>query len=570
MGGKSRRRGGRTLVLGVLLLAVWAAVAVRLFDVQVVRAEELDEQGLRQRITMRELAPRRGTIYDRSGQVLAFTIDATTLYAHPGEVDDPVFAAVQVANALGVPAPEIQAKLASDASFVYLARQLEGDAATAVADLDIPGVYTVSEPKRVYPTGGAAAHVVGFVDIDGLGLDGLEYAFEDQLRGRPGFIQFEQSHGVPIPHAEQDRVDAVPGTDLVTSIDLSLQFVAEETCEATVERTGAKRCSVVVLDPESGEILAMVVTPGFDPGDRGAYDADELIARQQNLAVRSLYEPGSTMKLVTIGAALEAGVITPTTTFEVPPEIEFEDPELDKTWRFTDVSRTTTESLSVADIVTLSSNVGTIMIEQEMGYERHRDALTQWGFGATVGLDLAGEAQGSVNLDPTCVTCGPSVAIGYSVNTTLVQMASVFGAVANDGVLVTPHFVTRTDRSGTVVDVDVDSREIVSRETAATLRALLRNVVESDAGTGRAARIEGYAVGGKTGTSRVHEDGEYHDDRFMASFIGMAPIDDPRLVVAVLVEEPQKPTYSGGTAAAPAFAEVMLKALHQLGIEPDA
>jgi len=570
MGGSSRLRVGRPLVLGVLLLLVWALVAVRLFDVQIVRAQELDEQGLRQRLTMRELAPRRGTIYDRSGQVLAFTIDATTLYAHPSEVADPLFASVEIASALGVPAPEIEAKLRSDSSFVYLARQLEGDVALAVNELEIPGVYTVPEPKRVYPTGGAAAHVVGFVDIDGLGLDGLEYAFEDALRGRPGFIQFEQSHGVPIPHGRQDRVDAVPGTDLVTTLDLSLQFVAEETCDATVERTGAKRCSVVVLDPKTGEILAMVVTPGFDPGNRGALDADTLVARQQNLAVRSLYEPGSTMKLVTIGAALEAGVVNPMTTFEVPSKIEFEDPELDKTWTFTDVERTGTATLSVADIVTRSSNVGTILIEQELGYVRHRDALTQWGFGATSGVDLAGEAQGSVNLEPTCVTCGPSVAIGYSVNTTLIQMASIFGAVANDGTLVTPHFVRSTDRAGEVDTVEVDRREIVSPKTASTLRALLRNVVESDEGTGRAARIDGYAVGGKTGTSRVFEDGTYHDDRFMASFIGMAPIDDPRLVVAVLVEEPQRPTYSGGTAAAPAFAEVMLKALHQLGVEPDA
>lgn len=570
MGGERRLRIGRPLVLGALLLAVWALVAVRLFEVQVVRADELDEQGLRQRLTMQELAPRRGTIYDRSGQVLAFTIDATTLYAHPHEVDDPVFASVAIANALGVPAPEIERRLRSESSFVYLARQLEGEEALAVAELEIPGVYTVNEPKRVYPTAGAAAHVVGFVDIDGVGLDGLEYAFEDELRGRPGFIQFEQSKGVPIPHGKQDRVDAIPGTDLVTTLDLSLQFVAEETCEATIERTGAKRCSVVVLDPGTGEILAMVVTPGFDPGDRGGLDAETLLSRQQNIAVRSLYEPGSTMKLVTIGAALEAGIVTPTTTFDVPPEIEFEDPEIDKTWRFTDIDHTETEQLSVTDIVTRSSNVGTIMIEQELGYVRHRDALTRWGFGAVSGVDLAGEAQGSVNLEPTCVTCGPSVAIGYSINTTLVQMASVYGAVANDGVLVTPHFVRSTDRAGELNDVEVDSREIVSPATASTLRALLRNVVEADEGTGRGARIEGYSVGGKTGTSRVFEDGEYHDDRFMASFIGMAPIDDPRLVVAVLVEEPQKPTYSGGTAAAPAFAEVMLKALHQLGIEPDA
>lgn len=568
MGGARRRlRHGRPILLGALLLAIWAVVIVRLFDVQVVRADELADQGLRQRLTVEELAPRRGTVYDRTGQVLAFTIDATTVYAHPQEVIDPLEASLAVAAALGVPAAEVEADLRSDASFVYLARQLEGDAAEAVADLDVPGVYTIPEPKRVYPTGPAAAHVVGFVDIDGNGLEGLELHHDEALRGRPGFIQYEQSRGVQIPHGLEDRVDAVPGTDLETTIDLSLQFVADRECQAVIERTGAKRCSIVILDPLTGEILALVVSPSYDPSDRSTLDP----VTMQNMAVRSLYEPGSTMKVVTIATALEDDVVSPTTSFEVPPEIEFEDPELDRTWTFSDVDdRTGTETLTVAEIVTRSSNVGTILVQQELGYQRHRDALTAWGFGAPTGVDINGEATGSVNLDPTCVTCGPSVAIGYSVNTTLVQMASVFATIANDGEWVAPHLVRSYDQAGELTEVEPDRRRIISGDTAATMRAMLRDVVQDDEGTGTAARIEGYDVGGKTGTSRVHEDGRYHDDRFIASFIGMAPVDDPRLVVAVLVEEPQGKAYSGGTAAAPAFAEVMLKALHQLGIEPDA
>ncbi len=565
MGGAGRRIAHRRpLALGVLLLVIWVVVAAKLFEVQVVRADEWTERGLAQRITQEELAPRRGTIYDRTGQVLAFTIDATTVYANPGQLEDPVEASLAVAAALDQPFDVVAEKLARDASFVYLARQLEGEAAAAVAELDIPGIYTVPEPKRLYPAAGAAAHVVGFVDIDGTGLEGLEYHFDEELRGRPGFIQYEQANGVQIPHGREDRVDPVPGADLGTTIDLSLQFITDRACAATVERTDAKRCSIVVLEPESGEILALTVAPGYDPGDRSALEPERL----QNIAVRSLYEPGSTMKILTIGAALEDGLIDPDTTFEVPAELEFYDEAIDRTWTFEDVDRTETEVLTVREIVTRSSNIGTILIEQELGFERHRDALTSWGFGSPVGIDLNGEARGSVNLDPTCVTCGPSVAIGYSVNTTLIQMASVFGAVANDGEWVTPHVVRRIDRAGEVDEPSVERRELVSPEVAATLRALLRNVVEDEEGTGVAARIAGYDVGGKTGTSRVFEDGEYHDDRFMASFIGMAPVDDPRLVVAVLVEEPQGKAYSGGTAAAPAFAEVMEKALQQLGIEP--
>ncbi len=565
MGGATRRiRDSRPLILGVVILAIWATVGFRLFDLQVVRADELSEMGLSQRLTTEELAPRRGTIYDRNGQVLAFTIDATTVFANPREISDVTEASLALAAALGVPVDAIREKLQRDAGFVYIARQLEGEPAAAVEAIEVAGIYVVDEPKRVYPTGEAAAHVVGFSDIDGNGLEGLEHYYDDILRGRPGFIQYEQSGGVQIPHGQEDRVDPEPAADLVSTIDLSLQFASANTCDAAIARTGAERCSIVILDPATGEILSLVVTPDFDPGDRSSLSAQTL----QNLAVRSLYEPGSTMKVVTIGAALEAGVVTPKKTYEVPGSIEFEDTEIDKTWRFEDIDHTGTQVMTVADVVTRSSNVGTIMIGQELGFEAHRDALTSWGFGQTTGIDLSSEAEGSVNLEPTCVTCGPSVSIGYSVNTTLVQMASIYAAVANDGVLVTPHLVTTTDVAGEVSELPVDQREVISRETAATLRALLRNVVQADEGTGRAARIEGYVVGGKTGTSRVFEDGVYHDDRFMASFIGMAPIDDPRLVVAVLLEEPKAPTYSGGTAAAPAFADIMLKALHQLGVEP--
>lgn len=567
MGGAGRRaRDLQILVLVAVLLGAWAMVGVRLFEVQVVRAEELTEAGLRQRLTNEVLAPRRGGVYDRNGQVLAFTFDAVTLFANPREVVDPTGAALEVGAILGVPYDQILPKLEGDGSFVYLARQLEGDAAEAAAALDIPGIYTTPEPTRVYPSGSAAAHVVGFVDIDGNGLEGLEYGFDEGLRGRPGFIQYEQARGVQIPHGVEDRVDAVQGTDLITTLDLSVQYAAETACAETIDRTGAKRCSIVVLDPATGEILGMVVSPTFDPNHRAGVPAE----RFHNLAVRSLYEPGSTMKLVTIAGALEAGVVTPATSFEVETTIEFEDPNRDQPWVFRDAARTETEFLSVADIVTRSSNVGTIMVSEQLGTERLGATLDAFGFGASTGIDFPAEAIGSVNLDPTCVTCRPSVAIGYSVSTTLVQMASVYATIANDGEWVQPHVVSATEQAGALELVQPERRRVVSEETARTMRSLLRNVVEAEDGTGTAAHIDGYDVGGKTGTSRVYEDGRYHEDRLMATFIGMAPVDNPRVVVAVLVEEPQGEHLTGGMIAAPTFADVMLKTLHLLGVEPNA
>lgn len=561
----------RLLALGLVLSLVWASVTVRLFDIQVVRAAELGEQGLDQRVRSIELSPRRGTIYDHDGRVLAFTIDGTSVYAHPGEVDDVMATALGLAGALGVPVADVQARLLSDSPFVWVKRQVEPDIGEAVDALSLPGVYTVDEPMRVYPAGSSVGHVVGFVDVDGNGIEGLEYHFDEQLRGRAGFLQYESSpSGVPILQGQTVEVAREPGTDLVTTIDLSLNVIAEQACASGIARTSAKRCAVVVLDPDTGAVLSLVVTPGLDPADRSTLDSETLLSRMENMAIRSLYEPGSVMKLVTVSAALAEGVIGPDHAFDVPAFIEFEDPNRpDDPWRFVDVNRFETEVMTVRDIVTRSSNVGTILIQRRLGVTAQQEYLEAFGFGATTGIDYSGEPVGQVNVDPSCTTCGPSAAIGYSVNTTLLQMATAFAVVANGGEWVQPHLVAEVHGSSGVTTTEPERRRVLDEATAATMRSLLQGVIESERGTGRNAVVEGYSVGGKTGTSRVFADGAYQEDRFMASFIGMAPIDDPRLVVAVLMEEPIE-GYYGGQAAAPVFSEVMQKALHALGVEPDA
>ncbi len=566
-----RRPELRLLVLGLALAVVWVAVGFRLFDIQVVRADEFREEGLAQRLRTVELNPRRGTIFDRDGRVLAFTIDATSIYVHPHQVEDVVGTSLALAGALGIPASVVQEKLLKDVSFVFIQRQVEPAIAEGALALGLPGVNGVTEPMRVYPAGSAAAHVVGFVNTDGEGIEGLEYEYESQLGGRAGYVQYEASRkGVTILHGDIVEVEGEPGLDLMTTVDLSLNTIAEQACLDGLSRTKGKRCSVVILDPDTGAILSLVVTPGFDPNDRGALDHDSLLKRVENMAIRSLFEPGSTMKLVTIAAALQEGVVTPDHQLEVPPFIEFEDPKRpNDPWRFIDINRYETEVMSVRDIVSRSSNVGTILIQGRLGSVRQGTYLESFGFGSASGIDYSGEPIGQVNVDPTCTTCGPSAAIGYSVNATLVQMAAAFGVVANGGEWVQPHFVSEIHGPDGVTTPEIQRHRVLDESVAATMRALLKGVVESERGTGRAAAVDGYAVGGKTGTSRVYEDGKYQDDRFMASFIGMAPIDDPRLVVAVLVEEPVE-GYYGGQAAAPIFAEVMLKALHALGVEPDA
>lgn len=405
------------------------------------------------------------------------------------------------------------------------------------------------------------AHIVGFVDVDGTGLEGLEYRYNDLLAGRGGFIQEEWGkNNVPIPQSEVNTVAVVPGSDLVTTMDLSISLTAREACEAALVRTGAVRCSVVVMDPDTGEVLAMETGPSYDPEDVGSADPAQL----QNRSVRSLFEPGSIMKAVTVAAAIEEGVVTPNTWFDVPSSIELDEYTIYDSGRRGDPP----ESMQVRDIITRSSNVGTIFIQRALGDDLHREYLAKFGFGEVTGVDFSGEAIGQLNVDATCSTCAQSAAIGYSVNTMLLQMAAVYSAIANGGVWIQPHLVREVVTAGLATPFVAVTRPVISADTAATVRRLLHNVVSAEGGTGANAAVEGYSVGGKTGTTRVFSDGEYHEDRHIASFVGMAPIDNPRLVIAVMVEEPIN-GYSGSQAAAPVFAEIMRAALLDLGVQPD-
>lgn len=541
------------------MVAMWFALGYELFTVQVTNAESYSESALAQRQREAVLAADRGTIFDRNGRELAVTIDGVTVFANPKLIEDVNVTAQLVAATLGLDYADTLTRLQRDSSFVFLSRQREEIDVASLRDLELPGVFFESEPKRVYPAGTMAAQVIGFVDIDGAGLEGLESHYEEALSGTPGFIVNEQDpKGRPIPQGQYDIVPAEPGNDLVTTLDTAIQFMAEQACMETIERTGAKGCSMVVLDPATGEVLAMVVVPTFDPGNRTIDDVDSF----QNRTVRHVFEPGSTQKLVTVAAAIEENAVTWNTSFNVPYAIGVYDQE------FTEYGDPRPDvTMNVRDIVTKSSNVGTILIQQQLGDQKLRDYLQSFGYGQPTGLDFTAEASGSVNVDPTCGSCTASAAIGYSVTATPLQMASVYATIANDGEWIQPHLVAEfINGDGVPTALDPAKRTVVSAETAQTMRYLLRNVV--DEGTGQRAQVPGYSVGGKTGTSNIAVNGTY-TDATMASFIGMAPIEQPRLVIAVVVDSPIYGN-TGGLAAAPAFADVMEKALHHLGIEPDA
>jgi cell division protein FtsI/penicillin-binding protein 2 len=561
----------RLVVLGSFLALAWLGMGYRLVQVQVVQAAELRERGLEQRLVERPLPADRGRIYDRNGDLLAMAVDGETIYAVPGLVTEPVYVAQQVGGLLGVDADALLERLESDRDFVYVKRQVDLDLAAQVRQMELAGIFFEPETTRVYPAGPVAAHPVGFVDIDGKGLEGLELQYNTVLSGIPGSQLFEKApNGTPIPQGRREEVPAVPGSDLVTTIDLPLQYSTQDACVSALERTGAKGCWAVVLEVETGNVLAMAGAPVFDPVARSTPDGGSF----SNAVVREPYEPGSIQKLISVSAAIEEGVVDVDSVFgAVADEIELRpdacQSDTDQVYGcYADFEEHETHDMTVREIFTASSNVGIIRIAQKLPEGMLVDYISRFGLTDPTGIDYAAETSGLLNMPAGCSICPLSAAIGYSIAASPLQMAAAYAAVGNDGTWIQPRLVSSTiDVDGPHDTPEQTTRQVVSPETARIMRELLAGVVES--GTGGRAGVDGYRVGGKTGTAdKLGEDGTYTDIT-RASFVGLAPIDDPKLVVAVMVDEPAWEFRTGGQAAAPVFAEIMEQGLHRLGVTPD-
>jgi cell division protein FtsI (penicillin-binding protein 3) len=567
----------RLLLVGLVLVVAWVGIGYRLFNLQGAQAVELATVGFDQRIREEPIYASRGTIYDRDGVELAMTIDGWNVVVDPSMLEDPAQAAAVLAPYAESSWGELEATLTSGQEesrrYAEIAMRVTTDRKdeikTAVDTHEIVGVFYRDQPLRVYPSGHVASQVIGLTTFeDGSGIEGLERTFDSELEGEPGRLIVERDpYGRVIPQGEVLLEPATPGSDIVTTIDREVQFAAEQGLRRAVQTTGAVGGSVVAMDPRTGAILAMASWPGLDLNDRSKVTAEVL----RNRAVADIYEPGSTLKAVTIAAAIEEGVVTPSTLINTPKtvvvgEFEYED----HGWN--------PPMMTVADVVKRSSNVGSIEIQKRLGNDLHYDYLIAFGLGSPSGLDVAGERHGELN--PTnrwTETSGSSIAIGYALGTTPLQMAAVYSTIANDGVWVEPYLVETIIRAdGTRIVTKPRKRSVMSPESAVTMRTMLGSVVESDAGTGRRARMTDYTAGGKTGTSQKFdvEEQQYSDDT-VASFIGMAPLDDPRIVVVVVLDTPRGELEDGtdlslgGASAAPVFAEVTQNALHQLGVAPD-
>jgi cell division protein FtsI (penicillin-binding protein 3) len=535
------------LLLVCFVLAFFATFG-RAVWLQAVQARPLDRLARGQHDVTVVVPAARGSILDRNGAELAIGRHAITVYANPRHVADPRAAAIAAGRALQIDPERLYGKLADRSrGFVYLARKADPARAEALKALELTGIGFYAEERRAYPQGPIAAHVLGFAGLDNHGLAGVELTLDRVLAGHDGRqTVVRDAFGRTIDVVAS--VPAIEGRNVRLTLDDKLQANAQSVLLRTVRRWGARAASAVVLDPRTGEVLAMASEPGFDANRFPEVDED----MRRNRAVTDTYEPGSTLKVVTVAAALSEGLVTPSTAYTLSPSIRVSDRVIHE------AHRTETERLTVAEILSRSSNVGTIRLAELLGRERLEAWIERFGFGRKTGIAFPGETPGILPFYWSGSTIG-TLPIGHGIAVTPVQMAAAYAAVANGGVWLRPRLVAGRPAKG---------RRVLSKQVSAQLMSMLRDVVIE--GTGTEAEVEGYEVAGKTGTAAKPDPrGGYSNSRYVASFVGVVPASAPRLVVLVTVDEPHG-AIEGGVVAAPAFQEIARFALQYLEIPPDA
>jgi cell division protein FtsI/penicillin-binding protein 2 len=542
------------LLLAVFVL-VFAGTLTRAVWLQAVQAGTFERLASSQHRETIEIPAGRGTIFDRTGEPLAIGEQATTVYADPRLIQDPRRVAIAAGKALGVDANELYGRLADrKRHFVYVQRKADPAKAAVLERQNLDGLGFYPEELRTYPQRSVAAHVLGFAGVDNKGLEGLERSLDGSLAGKPGSETIVKDPlGRPI-----DVISTRPerqGKDVFLTLDHRIQAQAERVLSETVRASRAKAGTAIVLDPLTGAVLAMATAPGFDLNRFGKASA----ARRRNRAVTDTYEPGSTFKLVTVSAALSEGLVAPSTAFTLETSIRVADRIIHEH------EPRATQRMTVAQILSQSSNVGTITLAQLLGQERLIEWIGRYGFGKPTGVDYPGESRGILPGTWWGSTIG-NVPIGQGIAVTPIQMAAAYGALANGGVLHRPYLV---DRIGGKRPHRAPSRRIVSRVVSAQVMTMLRDVVSAEGGTGAAAAIPGYTVAGKTGTAAKPERGGYSTSRYVASFVGVVPAKEPRLVVLVSIDEPRTAIW-GGVVAAPAFSKIAQYGLQELEVAPDA
>jgi len=552
----------RALFIAIGLVIWMLAIGARLVQLQVNQHEELASRARSQQVGAIETSPSRGQLLDRQGRELARSIDTESFFADPREILNTDNTARRIAAVTGQDRTELAGRLSeakeTNKKFIWIVRRLDIQSASKLDQLNLDGIYSRKEPKRYYPNDSLAAHVLGFVGTDEIGLSGVEQYYNEKIRGEAGKVFLERDRDRRA--FESYEVQSHPGQTVVLTIDQAIQYRTEQALSAAVDRAHAKSGAAIVMDPRTGEILALANAPTFDPNQPAANSAEA----RANGALQNIYEPGSTFKIVAYSAAIEKGLVKP-------------DDKIDcQMGQITVAGRLIHDGhpygvLTVADALAKSSNVGAIKLGLLVGNESMYEYMKRLGFGSRTGIDLAGESPGILRplsrWQPSSIG---SLAIGQEVGVTPLQMATAYSVLANGGTLVKPHLLRELRApDGTVLfQAKPETRPALKAETTEALRSMFEGVTLH--GTAKKAQLDGYTAAGKTGTAqkvdpRTHA---YSATKFIGSFVGFAPVKNPAVVIIVVIDEPLG-SYHGGDVAAPVFREIAEQILPELGVAPD-
>jgi cell division protein FtsI (penicillin-binding protein 3) len=558
----SRRNRNRLGVAKVVFLALFAVIAGRAFQLQVLQGETLMRLGERQHLKEWIVLPKRGALFDRAGEPLALSMESQSVYARPHRVHDPEKLSQSLAQILKMRAVDVKQKLTSDKPFVWIKRQVSSPEAEKIQALNPAGVGMFYEPNRHYPQGQLAGQLIGFVGRDSEGLEGLELKYNDYIRGEAGSSVTERDalgRRVLVQGVEKLRIP--PGSDLHLTLNTSIQHSAEKELEAAVLKYRAKAGIAIVMEPFTGEVLALANYPAFDPNNYSKQSAEQ----RRNRAVTDSFEPGSTFKTILAAAALEEGVVGKEDLFYC------------EMGRYPYAGKIIHDThphgwLSFSKILQVSSNIGFTKVAEKLKKDRYFRYIEKFGFGQVSGMDVPGEVPGLLRKPEGWSAVDLAThAFGQGISTTPLQMVMAYAAIANGGFLMRPYVTRRviSPQGDVVLEIQPHVvRRVISEKTSKSLAAMLRGVT-IEGGTGVMANVDGFEVAGKTGTAQKVDpvQGGYAAKKRVASFVGFVPANDPRLVALVLIDEPQVNVY-GGVVAAPAFRNIAQAALRHLAVAP--
>jgi cell division protein FtsI (penicillin-binding protein 3) len=557
---KKGKRDARINLAALILILGLSFIVYRLADIQIVNAGRFSKLAEEQRYQLTDLNPRRGCLLDRDGEVLAISKEAYSIYATPYLIDDVSTAAADLSLVLERPRQEIEEQLRAPGGFVYLERKATPEVADEVEALGIEGIGLQKESKRYYPQGSLAAQVIGYVGTDNVGLAGLELQYDSFLAGEQGEAGVEiDPSGEPIPGVTQMIKPPQDGCDVQLTLDIEIQFKLQEQLARSLDESGAIWGSGLVMDCDSGEILAMANCPDFDLNSF----PEAAVEQTRNRAITDAFEPGSALKILTAMAALQEQVVAPSSVINVPSVIKIGE------YEFKDDHPVDKSDLTFSEVIAHSSNLGTIKTAQALGKDALSSYIQAVGLGQLTGVDFPGENPGlALSPDKWTATSLPTIAIGQGISVSPLQLAVITAVAANGGMKVTPHFEKQIIHPDEVVDAyqAPKNERVISENTAASLRYILGEVVRI--GTGTRAAMNFYNCAGKTGTAMKPDPSGGYREAYVATFAGLAPMEDPRLVVLITLDEPS--SVYGGLSAAPCFSRVMEFALKHIKATPSA